>query len=128
MRKNRKDSDESFNRLIAWHDSIREIRTDNRFYKVVDGVPKFDVELLYKYATKYNIFEDEENIRFELFNAINVAKQFAERWTDASPKYPGSPHNVGFILDGRRFVTEYTGIGGYYWQTDQYNRPLCRPW
>lgn len=101
----------------------------NKFYeKVSEDTYKIDVELLHKYATEYDIYDDEEELYDEIVEALDVAESCGEYWSDLDPRYPNNTFNWGFKLDGYLFVLDYTGVAGRYWNEGDGLQTLCRPW
>ena len=101
----------------------------NKFYeKVSEDTYNIDVPLLHKYATEYDIGEDEEGLYDEIVEALNIAEECGEYWDDSDPKFPNNTYNWGFTLDGYLFVRGYTGVADRYWNKIGEPWTLCRPW
>jgi hypothetical protein len=101
----------------------------SKFYEQVsEDTYNINVPLLYKYATEYDCVEDEEGLADEIGEALDVAQDCGEYWSDLDPKYPNNLFNWGFKLDGYLFVRDYTGIAGKYWNENQDTWTYCRPW
>jgi len=101
----------------------------NKFYeKVSEDTYNIDVPLLHKYATEYDIGEDDEGLYDEIVEALDVAENCGEYWSDLNPRYPNNPFNWGFKLNGYLFVLDYTGVADKYWNKIGEPWTICRPW
>lgn len=86
----------------------------NLFKKIKDGLSITDDEVVYL-MTCFNINEASETQLNILSDIDDWAKETFERWDDFNDQFPNNPHYVGVVINGKRYITGYTGVVGNYW-------------
>ena len=69
--------------------------------------------------------EDYETRIFIEDTFKEVLKKYGKYWDDFDENYPNNPYYIGYELHGEIFITAYTGVGGRYWNNNDYET-LCR--
>ena len=78
------------------------------------------------YIAYFNLRElsDEESDIVE--NAFfNIMHTYGEPWSDYDENFPDNPFHERYLVDGKVYITSYSGVAGEYWHTSD-EWPICK--
>lgn len=100
------------------------------------------LEFVNKYECGYSISGEDLNVvaytdlagfAKPFFDAIirslfDLIEEYGEYWSDYDKNNPNDSFHEGYKLDGKIYITWYTGDEGCYWNKESDRYTICRPW